>query len=114
MEQSYEILECGTKAKSLNPIGETAEDAKNDFDQFDLPICFDAEEEKRELWRRDRMIEDKWQQAEDSRVTYEIEPICNKSTSCAICVNEDMTCLNQYTPGQIVRGTIHNGKIRIK
>jgi hypothetical protein len=31
---------------------------ENDFDRYPLPICFDPHEEQRELYRRQKSIED--------------------------------------------------------
>lgn len=92
MEQSYEITECGTKAKSLNPLTSdhscSCEDLCSGVTIIN-PYC--------------KTI---WQQAEQQRVTYEIE---NPYFSYLSWMNKE----KRYTPGTIVLGQIINGKLRI-
>lgn len=105
MEQSYEIMECGTKAKSLNPVKEPGKII--------------------DRWNIDWHIE--WNKAESERVTYEIEFIapefdvfCQMIKDGKIDVvkgDVSMQGVNvtyKYKPGTIVLGILHNGKLRIK
>jgi len=67
------ILEDG-RAKEVNPFG--IESDEEDFDRYDLPICFEPTEELKELNRRsDRIKADhkKWQEAESKLRTFTID-----------------------------------------
>lgn len=90
MEQSYEIMECGTKAKTINTLGKT----RPNF----------LKSNPREV--------DMWDASEAMRVTYEIEPkFIRTFDSHNLGAMGDV--LEEYTPGTIVQGQIINGKLHI-
>lgn len=93
MEQSYEITEDG-KAKTLNPYGAKPVEPKLNC----FPIAWE-------------MVMLRWQQAEDSRVTYEIGFVFNPHRNVFEFYNKTGCNLK---PGTIVQATLHNGKLRIK
>lgn len=44
-------------AEEIQKYHELVEQLDSDFERFPLPICFDPQEEQRELWRRTQQIE---------------------------------------------------------
>lgn len=67
------ILPGGMTAREVNPLGETISDAEDNFDLFELPICFDPREEQKELYIRHMKIEREWKQAEDKCRVFTID-----------------------------------------
>lgn len=102
MEQSYEIMPCGTKAKTLNPLDKLLPAPIDAMICGDVCACLAG------------CLKNAWYRAEDSRVTYEIEPQYEMVIMEMFGGKFPIQVKKQYTPGTIVLGQIINGKLRIK
>lgn len=106
----FEILPCGTKAKTVNPLGKFVKETGHSDDCH----CSKCED-----------IFNSWQAAEKERKTYEIDP-CEKS--CWDCHDkmikmyknkpcappQNNTCFKlKYKPGTIHSGILVNGRVKI-
>ncbi len=105
------ILADLKSAKEINPLGETIEDADNDFESFPLPICFDPHDEQRELYLRQKKIIALWKEAEESLEVFQIiQPVTTDPILYLINKNKKV----EYQPGKIYEAqVISSGKIRI-